>query len=570
MQPKKKLIYYIEELRNKNNKEEGKKKVDEIKELFPDDIFVDNFLSENPNNKKKTNNTNDIYYMLFYNYLLNRDVNKPLEKFIPKGEFLNLNNIQKVQESEDIDKILTYSQIGFTLLEAIKKSKRHCLEIIENLYEAGYSYAEVNFSISALYTIKPEWYFDEVDIRKLISEIEDLTEGKNIIDTLKLSNYFSIENIELTDLGRRKEIYFLGENGDGKTILLQSILLALKGNEGVESVFSYIKENDDFLQKHKRNELNLSAKSTNNRKYNFESDYKKQKTSFVNIYAYGVNRLRKSEDRTDGSGYASLFDGDAYLTSPVQWLKDVQLNYYSEKEKQEKGESVPIGVTPAQAKKLLEQVINFEEDKENLKVKIDGTNIRFIEKGTELQFEQLSDGYKSILILLSDLLSRLSTSQPYVTDATEYTGIVLIDELGVYLHPKWKYSITGLLRKLFPNIQWIFTTHSPIIVFGASKDAVFYKLYKEDAITRVSEPYSMETFSNKTINAFVTSSLFNLPSSKPAAYQKSEHDFETGNYVYDIIHTEVRKRLNEKPLQDNEIKDMVSKLLDKFEKEGKL
>lgn len=392
------------------------------------------------------------------------------------------------------------------------------------------------------------------------------------IDELNIKNYFSIEDIQLNNFGNRKEIYFLGENGDGKTILLQSILLALKGNEGREAVFSYIKENDNFQNEQGKGKLCLSAKATNNRDYIFEPDYKKQKTEFVNIFAYGVNRLRKSEKETDKSGYASLFDADVYLKSPEQWLKDIQLDHYEYKEKKEKGEydkSKPL-ITPIQAKNLLEQVINFEKEKTNLEVKIDGTKIRFIEKGTELKFNQLSDGYKSILILLSDLLSRLSTNQPFVSNSKDYTGIVLIDELGVFLHPKWKYSITGLLRNLFPNIQWIFTTHSPIIVFGASKDAIFYKLYKEEDVTKVSEPYSMETFSNKTINAFVTSSLFNLPSSKPAAYQKSEHDFETGNYIYDIIHTEVKKRLNEKPLQDNEIINMVSNLLNKFEKEGKI
>ena len=385
----------------------------------------------------------------------------------------------------------------------------------------------------------------------------------NIIEELEIKNYFSIQNILLKNLGKRKEIYFLGENGDGKTILLQSILLALKGNEGREAVFSYIKENDNFQNEQGKGILSLSAKATNNRDYLFKTDYKKQKTEFVNIFAYGVNRLRKSDKEADKSGYASLFDADVYLTSPEQWLKDVQLNYLNYKDKLAKGEYTENKslITPTQAKNLLEQIINFEKDKTNLEVKIDGTKIRFIEKGTELKFEQLSDGYKSILILLSDLLSRLSTNQPYISDSKGYTGIVLIDELGVFLHPKWEYSITGLLRNLFPNIQWIFTTHSPII---------FYKLYKEEDVTKVSEPYSMETFSNKTINAFVTSSLFNLPSSKPAAYQKSEHDFETGNYIYDLIHTEVRKRLNEKPLQDNEIKNMIAGLLDKFEKEGKI
>ena len=134
------------------------------------------------------------------------------------------------------------------------------------------------------------------------------------------------------------------------------------------------------------------------------------------------------------------------------------------------------------------------------------------------------------------------------------------------LHPKWEYTIVRKLREKFPQIQWFLSTHSPILILGASKDAIFYKLYKEDSKTKLSKPFSSKTFSNKLLSGIVTSPLFNLPTAKPAAYKTSKYDFETGNHIYSIVHKEVKKRLDKKPLHDKEIQEIVNNLLDEFEK----
>lgn len=388
---------------------------------------------------------------------------------------------------------------------------------------------------------------------------------------IKIQNYFSIQNIELDNLSSKKEIYFLGENGDGKTILLQSILLALKGNTGNETVFSYLNQNDKFQENN--NELKLSAHMLFDELI-FNKNHKEQDGGFDNIFAYGVNRLRKSDKNPDKEGYLTLFDADTYLTSPEQWLKDTQLDYLTYQKKQSENKLTDKDfepISPEQAVSLLEQIINFEEESKDKKFKIiiNGTEIKFIEKGTELEFEQLSDGYKSILILLSDLISHLSKNRPFIESLEHYTGIVIIDELGVFLHPKWEFTLARNLRKLFPNIQWIFSTHSPIAILGASKDAVFYKVYKKNGTTEISKPFTPEMFSDRLINGFLTSSLFNMPTAKPAAFQYKDTDFETGEHIYGIIHKEVHKRLDREPLQNDEIKEMVSNLLDKFEKTGK-
>ncbi len=393
------------------------------------------------------------------------------------------------------------------------------------------------------------------------------------LSKVEIANYFCIENILLENLDDKKEIYFLGENGDGKTILLQAILLALKGNTGNETIFSYINQNDKFLKNAVKSNrtLKLRAEVPNFYNYEFKINHKEQHLNYNNIFAYGVNRLRKSDKEADKEGYLTLFDADTYLTSPVQRLKDVQLDYLTYKNKQAKKQLTHDDlepISPEQAINLLEQVINFEnnDNEKKFKVLINGTEVSFVEKQTRLEFEQLSDGYKSILILLSDLLSRLSKNQPLVKNTKEYAGIVIIDELGVFLHPRWEFTLVRNLRRLFPNIQWIFSTHSPIAILGASRDAVFYKVYKEKGITKISKPFTPEMFSDRLINGLLTSSLFNMPTAKPAAYQNEDIDFETGGHIYSIIQKEVKKRLEKEPLQNDEIQQIVSNLLDDFEK----
>ena len=60
-------------------------------------------------------------------------------------------------------------------------------------------------------------------------------------------------------------------------------------------------------------------------------------------------------------------------------------------------------------------------------------------------------------------------------------GIVLIDELDIHLHPTWQRNIAGWLRTQFPNIQFIVTTHSPMVAAGAGSDALTLKIGRDSA-----------------------------------------------------------------------------------------
>ena len=78
---------------------------------------------------------------------------------------------------------------------------------------------------------------------------------------------------------------------------------------------------------------------------------------------------------------------------------------------------------------------------------------------------QLSDGVKAMLSLTADIAYRCVQLNPHLASPTEETtGIVLIDEIDLHLHPKWQQTVLSDLRKAFLKIQFIVTTHSPQVI----------------------------------------------------------------------------------------------------------
>lgn len=86
-----------------------------------------------------------------------------------------------------------------------------------------------------------------------------------------------------------------------------------------------------------------------------------------------------------------------------------------------------------------------------------------------VQVEQLSDGQRVFLSLVSDIVRRLIMLNPKLVNPLEGLGIVLIDEVELHLHPKWQQNIVPDLQKYFPNLQLIITTHSPLVLSTIDK-----------------------------------------------------------------------------------------------------
>ncbi|MFC1749681.1 AAA family ATPase [Pseudomonadota bacterium] len=86
--------------------------------------------------------------------------------------------------------------------------------------------------------------------------------------------------------------------------------------------------------------------------------------------------------------------------------------------------------------------------------------------GLWMPFKMLSDGYQNIVRLAADIAYRAITLNPHLgADAVKATeGVVLVDEIDMHLHPAWQKHVIADLKRTFPNIQFIVTTHSPFIV----------------------------------------------------------------------------------------------------------
>lgn len=104
----------------------------------------------------------------------------------------------------------------------------------------------------------------------------------------------------------------------------------------------------------------------------------------------------------------------------------------------------------------------------------EGRVIVDFEDNISVPFEHLSDGQRTILGLFCDIARRAAILNPHFGgEASEKTkGVVLIDELDLHLHPKWQMNIVEDLRKVFPNIQFICTTHSPILLRSIEKEKI--------------------------------------------------------------------------------------------------
>lgn len=84
----------------------------------------------------------------------------------------------------------------------------------------------------------------------------------------------------------------------------------------------------------------------------------------------------------------------------------------------------------------------------------------------------LSQGYQSTIAWVSDLVGYYTLDAGRVVPTEEMTGLVLIDELDLHLHPRWQVDLIPTLKRIFPKLQFIVTTHSPMVLPGLEQDEI--------------------------------------------------------------------------------------------------
>lgn len=106
--------------------------------------------------------------------------------------------------------------------------------------------------------------------------------------------------------------------------------------------------------------------------------------------------------------------------------------------------------------------------------------------GKECYLEELSGGFKSVISIIFSIIDWCEgTNENELGNIQNAQGTVLIDEIDAHLHPQWQLKIISHLNNLFPNIQFIVTTHSPHIISNASANEII-RIPNHNGIIKVS------------------------------------------------------------------------------------
>lgn len=112
--------------------------------------------------------------------------------------------------------------------------------------------------------------------------------------------------------------------------------------------------------------------------------------------------------------------------------------------------------------------------------------------GHPLHLHQLSDGEQSLLALVFDLTRRLAIANPGSKNTLgKGSGVVLIDEIELHMHPQWQRKVLKRLQDIFPNCQFVVTTHSPVVL-GEVEGRCIRHLYQEGG--RILSPKPTKTW----------------------------------------------------------------------------
>jgi AAA domain, putative AbiEii toxin, Type IV TA system/AAA domain len=115
-----------------------------------------------------------------------------------------------------------------------------------------------------------------------------------------------------------------------------------------------------------------------------------------------------------------------------------------------------------------------------------------LRSSADIPVQWLSDGYKAMLAWIADLLGHvfLDAKEKENLDPSEFQGIVLLDEIDLHLHPTWQRRIVPTLKRAFPKLQFIVTTHSPLVLAGFEKEEIIRLRFQDGLV--VQDPAGIE------------------------------------------------------------------------------
>ena len=339
----------------------------------------------------------------------------------------------------------------------------------------------------------------------------------------------------------------LGDNGTGKTTLLQAIVgmeprLGKSGANDSQSILTRSFERgglgkmfqiprepkvsvsvelcfgDDIHEVNvdeRRNSFRLEAGYYNTAYYGPKKDFSGSDNFFCVGYGAGREMATGAFEEKDKSGVESLFDEEMELPNAEEWL--LQTDYAAKSGK-------------GKAHKRLKQIKTVLSHSES-GILPDVDDLHFAEQDGEtspprvefhtpygwVTIDQLSLGYRTMIAWVVDLARRLFKRYPNSEDPLAEPAVCLVDEIDLHLHPKWQRRIIDFLSDRFPNTQFIVTAHSPLVVQAAqdANIALLRRVAVDDGDDYVEIENDPARIRNWRIDQILTSDLFGLESARP-------------------------------------------------------
>jgi len=329
------------------------------------------------------------------------------------------------------------------------------------------------------------------------------------IKQLELKNFRCFKNI-LTDLHPKMNV-MVGINGTGKTAILEAILVFVGAVfcelDKVENKISSPSIADDDVRLHNlerqysvkiegKVEIDKELLSTPSIEWDRTLERYGGKTKFIKgkeiknlsksiqaiiregkdiavpiIAYYSTDRYKKEKRNTgleaDGSrlrGYYNALDSTTNIWFFLNIIKTETLW-----ELQENRQSVILAMVRKVITNCVPDCKELKYDVKQDKLIITQTN------GEKVPFTSLSDGVRNVLSMVMELALRCYLLNPALgEDAPSKTpGVVLIDEIDLHLHPEWQLHILNDLTTVFGQIQFIVSTHAPMVLSSLKEGEIF-------------------------------------------------------------------------------------------------
>lgn len=152
------------------------------------------------------------------------------------------------------------------------------------------------------------------------------------------------------------------------------------------------------------------------------------------------------------------------FTTARQWI--VNLDFQRAKAKADRGVELP-------AWNILNRGLNTMLAPFEFAGVADDFDVLFKTPTGTVSIDALSDGLRSVFVIIAELMMRLSLCTENPDLLLEQEACCLVDEIDAHLHPRWQQNVMPGLRALFPNVQFIVTTHSPFVIGSVGPHQVF-------------------------------------------------------------------------------------------------